>query len=131
MSRQNWGELLQEWGVSIKRLSDILGEAVTIASVPNGYYSTRVAEAASLSGVKVLFTSEPVRSTRLVRGCVVFGRYIIRPGMAPELVAELAGARSWPRWKEFLLWNSKKLAKVVGGEAYLKMRTYLLQHSNR
>lgn len=131
MSHQSWEELLHEWGASTQRLSDILGEAVTVASVPNGYFSNRVAEAASRSGINVLFTSEPVRNTRFIAGCHVFGRYIMRPRMAPERIVALARGRRGPRWNEYLLWNAKKLAKVVGRDAYLKMRTYLLEHSHR
>jgi peptidoglycan/xylan/chitin deacetylase (PgdA/CDA1 family) len=131
MSRQTWEELLYEWTVSLRRLSDILGEEITTASVPHGYYSTRVAKAASLSGVTALFTSEPVRKTQHVGNCAVLGRYVIRPGMDPSWIARLVRGQHWAWSREFLFWNAKKVAKLVGGTAYLKLRAHMLGHSTR
>ena len=44
MSACTSSQLLGEWSRSIATLSDILGKAVTVASVPGGYYSPRVAQ---------------------------------------------------------------------------------------
>lgn len=129
MPSQSRDALMEEWKTSINRLSDILGEEVNTASVPNGYYSRKVAETASLSGIKALFTSEPVKTTHSVEGCIVFGRYIVWPGMAPQAVVALALHRRWPCCRKFVLWNLKKVPKLVGGEAYLKARRLLLRHS--
>jgi peptidoglycan/xylan/chitin deacetylase (PgdA/CDA1 family) len=129
MSRQSWNQVLEEWTTSVRCLSDIVGEDVVTASVPHGYYSRQVAEAAAFSGIKALFTSEPVRSTHVVRGCTVFGRYVIRPGMDLNVVAELARGRASVWMKEYLFWNAKKVAKMVGGESYLKLRALLLPRS--
>ena len=57
--------LVQEWGRSVAILSDLLGERVTAASVPSGYYSRQVAGlsrcakkgAADATGVPVSFSS--------------------------------------------------------------------------
>jgi peptidoglycan/xylan/chitin deacetylase (PgdA/CDA1 family) len=130
MSSRPMRDLLQEWGNSVKRLSDILGEPVTTASVPNGYYSGKVAEAASLCGVKVLFTSEPDYRPRSVEDCTVFGRYIVQAGMGTNRVARLVEARPSLLWKEFVVWNTKKALKVVAGDAYLKLRIRLLRSLN-
>ena len=127
MPNQNLEELVREWTTSINSLSDILGEEVNIASLPNGYYSKKVAEAASLSGVKALFTSEPVRSSWMVDNCRVFGRYAIRSGMGPEASVKFVRGRCWQVYEEYLFWNTRKLAKIVGGEAYLTLRAHLLQ----
>lgn len=131
MSRQRWEELLYEWTVSLRCLSDILGEDVTTASVPHGYYSSKVAKAAALSGVTALFTSEPVRATQHVGNCIIFGRYVIRPGMDPAWIARLVRGQNWAWCREFLFWNAKKAAKLVGGAAYLKIRAQMLSHSTR
>src|SRR5437879_9095462 len=66
MSALGWEELLEEWSRSTKTLSDVLGEPVTVASVPGGCYSRRVAAAAAASGIKALFTSEPRSEERRV-----------------------------------------------------------------
>jgi peptidoglycan/xylan/chitin deacetylase (PgdA/CDA1 family) len=131
MSCQSWDELLREWTTSLKCLSDILGEEVTTASVPHGYYSDKVAKTAALSGVKALFTSEPVRDTHNVGDCMVFGRYVIRPGIQHDLISQLVRGGNWVWRKEYLFWNAKKFAKVVGGKAYLKLRDQVLHQSSR
>lgn len=131
MSCQSWDDLLREWATSLKCLSDILGEEVTTASVPHGYYSRKVAQTAALSGVKALFTSEPVRDTHNVGDCAVFGRYVIRPGIHQDLIAQLVRGRNWAWGKEYLFWNAKKFAKIVGGQAYLKLRDQVLRQASR
>src|SRR5262245_47304812 len=47
-------------------LRDILGESVTVASVPGGYYGRAVAETAAEAGIRVLFNSEPTTRTQTV-----------------------------------------------------------------
>src|SRR5262249_51253399 len=77
MSECSWQQLIVEWHSSVAILSDILGEAVVVASVPGGYYSRAVAEAAARAGVRALFTSEPVIRHQQVDGCYVLGRYTL------------------------------------------------------
>jgi peptidoglycan/xylan/chitin deacetylase (PgdA/CDA1 family) len=55
-------EPAEEWSRSRAVLEDILGESVTTASVPGGFYSRRIARVASSVGIRVLFTSEPTRA---------------------------------------------------------------------
>ena len=126
MSALGWEELLEEWSRSTKTLSDVLGEPVTVASVPGGCYSRRVAAAAAASGIKALFTSEPITTSHHVDGCVVFGRYTIWRGMRPAMSAEFTSG-GFPRYEQFLFWNSKKVAKVIGGDAYAKAINWVLK----
>lgn len=131
MSHLRRDELLREWSASVRCLSDILGEAVTTASVPHGYYSRHVAEAASQCGIKALFTSEPVRTVHHVGNCAVFGRYVVRPGLNPTVLADLVRGHSMPWLKEFLYWNAKKAAKRLGGRSYLAIRSRMLPRPAR
>jgi peptidoglycan/xylan/chitin deacetylase (PgdA/CDA1 family) len=119
--------LAREWGTSVETLSDILGEQVTTASVPGGYYSRRVAHAAFQSGIRTLFTSEPVAKASAVEGLgLVFGRYTIWQGMQPGVSAGFVSGLRLPRYRQFLFWNSKKIAKMVGGRSYSRFVKYLL-----
>ena len=127
MAHQSWADMMREWTTSINCLSDILGEEVSTASVPNGYFSKKVAEAASLSGVKALFTSEPVWRSHTVGGCMVFGRYVILRGTDPKLSAAVALGRRAPRCQQFLVWNLKKAVKALGGNAYLELRSLMIK----
>jgi peptidoglycan/xylan/chitin deacetylase (PgdA/CDA1 family) len=122
-------ELLREWRQSCTVLSDILAEPVTVAAVPGGSYSRAVAETAAAAGIRTLFTSEPTTRGRTVDGCLVLGRYTVYRGMPARTAAALAVGRRWPRWRQALWWNVKKVAKAVGGRAYLALREKLLQRA--
>lgn len=128
MCDRGWTQIIDEWATSITRLSDILGERVTSASVPGGYYSKTVAQAASLAGVKFLFTSEPLRSSWMVNNCRVFGRYAIRSGMGPHASVGFVRGRHWRLFKEYLFWNARKIVKIAAGNLYIKFRAFILGH---
>lgn len=126
MSSCGRDRLLDEWRRSCAALGEILGEEVTEASVPGGYYSRAVAEAAAEAGVRTLFTSEPTAATWRVGGCVVVGRYTVYRGMSAGQSAALAAGRRLARWRQALWWNVKKAAKAIGGRAYLALRGKVL-----
>ena len=126
MSQCSREQLLNEWRTSLEILSDATGERVCIASVPGGYYSRKVAEAASETGIKLLFTSEPTSVARNVDGCTVLGRYAVQRWTSAKSAADLAAGKLPPRLKQMLLWNFKKATKVVGGSFYLKARKILI-----
>jgi peptidoglycan/xylan/chitin deacetylase (PgdA/CDA1 family) len=127
MSRCSWPTLLHEWTASSERLSALIGAPVTCASVPAGYYSRKVARAAAASGLTTLFTSEPVKTVKNVEGCAVVGRFTIRAGASPDLAARIASGKVRPRTTQFLAWNARKVAKTIGGEAYVAARRRLLE----
>ena len=97
MSKCSWGMLVKEWSTSIQILSDILGEQVRVASVPGGYYSTRVAKAAASEGVRALFTSEPTTRSHFVDGCLVLGRCSVRRDTPTSVAAAYASGTLTPR----------------------------------
>ena len=129
MSREPWERLLAEWKGSTERLASILGHPVKVASVPGGYYSRRVAEAAAAAGIETLFTSEPKAGVRIVNGCRVLGRYTVQRGMGPEWAAGFAAGKLEPRLRQALLWKVKGLAKAVGGPVYLRLRAAILRRA--
>lgn len=123
MGKCGYDELVSEWEKSVERLGGILGEAVTTASVPGGYYTDQVARAASECGIRALFTSEPVKNTFFVDKCMVLGRYSIIRNKPPALSAALASDRlSADQTKQYLYWNAKKAAKKFGGNQYLALQ---------
>lgn len=126
MSHCSREEILREWKESASLLSDILGERVSVASVPGGAYSRRVAEAAAAAGIAALFTSEPMVRCRTVDDCLVIGRYMIQSWMSAQTVASLSAGRITPRLMQSLLWKAKKVTKRIGGEHYLRIRKALL-----
>jgi len=126
MSHLTGKQVYQEWSDSCATLSDILSEPVKVASVPNGYYSQKVGQAAADAGIEVLFTSEATAVSQVLDGCLILGRYLIRWNTRAEEAAALAAGSLWPRCKQMLVWDAKKVLKGITGESYLAARCILL-----
>jgi hypothetical protein len=131
MSSLTGAQLRHEWSTSRAILTDIVGADVTVASISNGYYSRRVAEAAAESGIRFLFTSEPTVVTAEVSGCLVIGRYSVLGCSSPELSAQLALGCKTARWRQAVAWQLKKALKKVAGPHYTTLRTTLLHAVGR
>ena len=129
MAREPRERLVAEWKGSTEQLAAIVGHRVTVASVPGGYYSRKVAEAAAEAGIQTLFTSEPTAAVHTVNGCRVLGRYVMMQGMGPEWAAGFATGKLGPRLRQALLWNAKRAAKALGGGAYLRVREAILRRT--
>jgi peptidoglycan/xylan/chitin deacetylase (PgdA/CDA1 family) len=127
MSSLRWERMLDEWRRSTAILSDALGAAVRVGSLPGGAYSPRVAAAAAAAGLTALFTSEPTARCRVVAGCVVIGRYAVRRRTPAAVAARIASGDIGPRLWQWCFWNAKKAAKLMGGEAYLALRRLVYQ----
>jgi peptidoglycan/xylan/chitin deacetylase (PgdA/CDA1 family) len=121
-------KLLAEWTASQARLADILGAPVTAASVPGGDFAPGVAEAAAAAGFRELFTSEPTRAARPAFGLTLRGRFTIQRWTAPAVAAGLARGAWAPCARQAVGWSLKKMAKRLGGPAYLRVRQQVLRH---
>jgi peptidoglycan/xylan/chitin deacetylase (PgdA/CDA1 family) len=119
-------QLLDEWGRSVEALSEIIGRPVDVASVPGGYYRPIVARMAAAAGIRTLFNSEPVISPHVVDGCLVLGRFVMRRNLSAQTAAQIACATRLPRARQFAFWKAKRAARAVGGEKYLRLRSWLL-----
>jgi peptidoglycan/xylan/chitin deacetylase (PgdA/CDA1 family) len=127
MSRLTDAQLREEWDRSVGVLQDVSGQRVSVASVPGGYYSRRVAEAALSAGVEVLFTSEPVTGIERVGACSVLGRFTLRQHHGPAYVKQLVGKSPMARGTQWVQWNLKKAGKQLAGDTYLRVRDALLE----
>ena len=112
----------REWRDSRARLEDLLSAPVMVASVPGGYYAQTVATAAAEAGIRVLFTSEPRRSTSVVDGVAVVGRFSVTRRTRDADILSLASGRRGTAVRQRLVWDAKKVAKRLGGEAWLTAR---------
>lgn len=116
-----------EWRRSKHLLEEILGEPVTAASVPGGFYSREVARRAFAAGYRVLYNSEPSVRERRVEGGVVRGRFSIVEDTPPGKVAALC-RRSRPAiLREAASWQARKAAKAVLGPVYPRLRAAILE----
>jgi hypothetical protein len=116
----------KEWSDSRQQREDILCHAVTVASIPGGYFSTHVARAAAAAGLQMLFTSEPTTRTSDIDGCALVGRFTIRRGDPPDMARRLAASSPWTRCGAWAGWNAKALVKPILGASYARIADWLL-----
>lgn len=124
ISRLPPAALAAEWRDSIARLSEVLGAAVDVASIPGGFLSPAVASSAIASGIRYLFTSEPTTATVRQGQALLIGRYALQRGMDPDQVAAFASGSGTARQRQWLLWNIKKPAKRWAAPAYRWLRRH-------
>jgi peptidoglycan/xylan/chitin deacetylase (PgdA/CDA1 family) len=127
MAALSRSDLDREWRTSVARLSDLLGKPVTVASVPGGYYSREVARSAASAGIRTLYTSEPTQAVSEVDGCLVYGRYVVMRDMAPAWSGGFARGSATHCWRQSGMWKVKRVAKALGGTAYLRAREAMLE----
>ncbi len=118
-------QLLDEWSRSCDVLGQIIGQQITSASVPGGFYSRAVASAAAQAGIQVLFNSEPTTGTTQVDNCLILGRYNVYRGMPASDAAALISS-PLRRMQQTSFWNMKKVAKTFVGPVYRSVRNHLL-----
>jgi len=131
MSHLVWNQLCKEWSESQAVLSDLLGEPVKVASVPDGYYSQNVGQAAAAAGLEVLFTSEATAASHVIDGCLILGRYLIHWDTHAEAAGAIAAGRLWPRCKQTMFWECKKVCKGMMGQSYFAARRTLLKFGSQ
>ncbi len=120
-------EMRREWSDSRQRLEDIVDHPVTTGSVPGGYFSRAVAEAAAYAGLRTLYTSEPTTKPSMVDGLRVVGRFTIRRGHPSEMALRFASAAPWTRCGAWVGWNAKALVKPVLGASYSRIADWILE----
>jgi peptidoglycan/xylan/chitin deacetylase (PgdA/CDA1 family) len=123
--------LVDEWRRSSDVLGMVVGRPVDVAAVPGGFYSSRVARAASQAGIRVLFTSEPVRRMASIDDCLVLGRFRMLRTTPADEAAALSTGRSGPAVRQWVEWQLKKAAKVVVGRAYERIGAALWARAER
>ena len=117
-------QVLDEWQRSTALLSDILGEPVITASVPGGFYTPMVGEAAAASGLRLLFTSGPTTRVSSINGCRIIGRYTLRQWSPPEQAVALACGQVRPRATQWAIYSALNLARAVAGNHYTRLRQW-------
>jgi peptidoglycan/xylan/chitin deacetylase (PgdA/CDA1 family) len=122
MSKLDDAALADEWARSRRVLEEVLGSKVHDASVPGGFTSRRVEQAAMQAGYARLFTSEPTRTVRALNAMTIHGRYgVTRSTSLATIAGVLAGDRG-PWWSQSAWWETKKVMKSLGGAAWLRLR---------
>jgi len=127
MGKLSREELDREWVQSRELLAEALGAPPAAAAVPGGYVSREVVRSAAAAGYEVLFTSEPTARIQH-RELLVRGRYTIWATTPPSVAAAYARGAPLARWRLWLEWNAKKLAKSASPAAYQLLRHVRARH---
>jgi peptidoglycan/xylan/chitin deacetylase (PgdA/CDA1 family) len=120
-------DMRREWSDSRRRLEDIVDHPVAVGSVPGGYFSRAVAEAAAYAGLRTLYTSQPTTRPSTFDVLRVIGRFTIRRGHAADIAFRFASAAPWARCGAWLGWNAKALVKPVLGASYSRVADWILE----
>ena len=120
-------EMRREWSDSRQRLEDIVDHAVTVGSVPGGYFSRAVAEAAAAAGLRTLYTSEPTARPSVFGALRIVGRFTLRRGHPRDMALRFASAAPWARCGAWVGWNAKALIKPVLGASYSRVADWILE----
>jgi peptidoglycan/xylan/chitin deacetylase (PgdA/CDA1 family) len=120
-------EMRREWSDSRQRLEDIVDHAVTVGSVPGGYFSRAVADAAADAGLRTLYTSEPTTKPSTLDGLRIVGRFTLRRGHPPDMAFRFASSAPWARCGAWVGWNAKALVKPVLGASYSRVANWILE----
>jgi peptidoglycan/xylan/chitin deacetylase (PgdA/CDA1 family) len=117
-------EILEEWRRSRDVIEDQLGERIVAGSVPGGYYTRTVGEAAAEAGLEILFTSMPRTKISAVGECRIFGRYTIRRWTTALSAARIASGAAAPRLSQWTLYTTLNSLRGMAGPHYTKLRNW-------
>jgi peptidoglycan/xylan/chitin deacetylase (PgdA/CDA1 family) len=123
MADLSFDGILDEWRGSVMALEDVLGQPVSIASVPGGYYRERIAVAAAEAGISILFNSEPTSKSYVIGKCTVLGRFGIKSTTSAVRAVGFATGNMVHCGLQRLAWDSKKMARRFGGTKYEALRS--------
>lgn len=122
-----YNELKEDWGTCLKKLSEIIGNTCTIASLPNGFTSDTIIQVLKELGVKTLYTSEASEFLRVNDEMAIRGRYGIRSTMSLSDVLAVTfdeGYKRKLRRKKAIL----NIVKKLMGSSYIKVREFIYKH---
>ncbi len=121
-----YDDILEEWNRSIKELADIIDREVIIASIPFGFGSLAVIEAARKAGVKKLYTSVPQVTIENSKGMDVIGRFVMHNNSRVEDVIRIIEKPS-ERYYLYYKWKALKVLKSILGEKYEQVKGTFLK----
>lgn len=118
-------EIKEEWQLSSKVLKDILGNRDIPASIPNGYASKKILDAAIQYGFKTIYTSQPTTMPRNYKSSTLLGRYVVHDGMSSKDVVRMVSSKSC-QMKLSIKWHLLNIVKKVLGSSYDTIKEKIL-----
>lgn len=120
-------EIKEEWKLSAQVLKDILGEDGYAASIPNGYTSKEILDAAIQYGFSTIYTSQPTTKRKTYNNGKLIGRYVVLDGMTTDDVVRIVTSKG-TKMKMALKWHVLNLVKKVLGSSYETIKAKVLGH---
>lgn len=118
-------EIRNEWQLSKDILSEIIGEEVTSASIPNGYASKDVYAIAEKCGYNKLYISKPTTKVSYYKGMEIIGRYVIHDTTELSTIMNIITS-SGTRFKYEIRWVLISFVKLILGNKFNKVKMFLM-----
>lgn len=125
ISKLSREEVRREWKQSYDTLVGILGECVSIASIPNGNTTSMVLEEAVNSGFTEIYTSQPTTKVTSYRNHRLIGRYVIHNNMTTQDVVSIATCRG-TQFKMSVKWHILSIIKKILGSSYKSIKSKVI-----
>ena len=117
-------QVIAEWRTSVEILSEIVGEPVRYASIPNGDTSKRVLDAVYNSGIRTIYTSEPTTKVNYYKDMRIIGRYVVLSEDSTQHVLSIVSSK-----KTRLILSCKRavlrVIKTILGDNYVSLKNKL------
>ena len=113
--------------MSSQVLRGILGEGEYTVSIPNGYTSKEILDAAIQFGFKTIYTSQPTTKTKIYKDRALIGRYVVLDSMTTEDVVKIVTSKKY-QIKMSLKWHLLNIVKLVLGSSYDTVKARVLGH---
>ena len=115
-------DVIDEWIISRKILEDITGKHIYACSLPGGWFSNKIAIAASEASYTEMFTSKPVIDSFRVANVYIYGRFNIDEAADLNAVPHYLANKGHIREQELKNWERRQLLKVGYPSLYLSLR---------
>ncbi len=121
-----YNEIVEEWKESVRILSKICGILINVASIPNGYSSRKVIEAAKVAGIRILYTSKPTSKGKRKYDVQLVGRYVVHRDMSVSYVKSIVCSQ-WQRMKLKYRYKSILIVKAILGSYYHQLKLLIIK----
>ena len=127
MAALSAADITQEWSRSKNILENILDAPITVASIPNGYFSDKVLKVMVALGYSCIYTSNPTTRRQNRNGAVVAGRFAVTDYDANDKVVCIITSPV-RRLQANVRFRSLAIAKTLLGNSYIAIRQLLTKY---
>lgn len=127
LTEMSLSDVKNELKQSKEILSNILGESITMISIPNGCYSKGVLDIAINESLQTIYISKPTTKIQSYKGANLIGRYSIAYNTTTADVMNIITLSSLRKRME-IKYNILQLIKGILGSNYSKIKMMIRKH---